>query len=87
MPGTSSGGKKAAATRGRDSLSEAGKKGAQARSHQSRVLGGQKAAQTRGKDSLSEAGKKGAMARTHESRVEGGKKAAQKRADKRKEVS
>ncbi|WP_248296024.1 stress-induced acidophilic repeat motif-containing protein [Legionella taurinensis] len=52
MAGTSEGGKKAAETRGHESLSEAGRKGGQAADHK-------KAAETRGHDSLSEAGRKG----------------------------
>ncbi|QRN04578.1 general stress protein B [Legionella sp. MW5194] len=52
MTGTSEGGKKAAETRGHDSLSEAGRKGGQAADHK-------KAAETRGHESLSEAGRKG----------------------------
>lgn len=59
MAGTSEGGKKAAQTRGRESLSEAGKKGAASISHETRVEAGKKAAQTRGHESLSEAGRKG----------------------------
>jgi len=39
--------------------SEAGKLGAKARSHESRVEGGRKAAATRGYESLSAAGRKG----------------------------
>jgi len=52
-------GKKAAQSRGYDSLSEAGKAGAAARTYESRVEGGKKAAATRGYESLSEAGRKG----------------------------
>lgn len=52
MTGTTEGGKKAAETRGHESLSEAGKKGGQAADHK-------QAAQTRGHESLSEAGRKG----------------------------
>ena len=52
MTGTSEGGKKAAETRGHESLSEAGKKGGKAADHE-------KAAETRGHESLSEAGQKG----------------------------
>ncbi|KTD48497.1 hypothetical protein Lrub_0848 [Legionella rubrilucens] len=52
MAGTSEGGKKAAETRGHESLSEAGRKGGQAADHK-------KAAETRGHESLSEAGRKG----------------------------
>lgn len=59
MSGTTQGGKKAAETRGRESLSEAGRKGAQALSHEQRVENGKKAAETRGYESLSEAGRKG----------------------------
>jgi uncharacterized protein len=61
MTGTSEGGKKAAATRGHDSLSAAGKRGNQLRSRQSRIEGGKKAAATRGHDSLSAAGRKGGL--------------------------
>ena len=52
MTGTTEGGKKAAETRGHDSLSEAGKKGGKAADHK-------KGAETRGHESLSEAGRKG----------------------------
>jgi hypothetical protein len=52
-------GKKAAETRGHESLSEAGKKGTQSLSHEQRVEAGKKAAETRGHESLSEAGRKG----------------------------
>ena len=52
MTGTTEGGKKAAETRGHDSLSEAGKKGGEAADHK-------KGAETRGHESLSEAGRKG----------------------------
>ncbi|KTD16412.1 hypothetical protein [Legionella jordanis] len=52
MAGTSEGGKKAAETRGRESLSEAGRKGGKAADHK-------QAAQTRGHESLSRAGEKG----------------------------
>ncbi len=52
MAGTSEGGKKAAQTRGHESLSEAGRKGGQAADQR-------KSAQTRGHESLSEAGRKG----------------------------
>lgn len=63
MSGTSKGGAKAAKTRGYHSLSQAGKKGAEARSHESRVEGGKKAAAKIGHEKLSEAGRKGAEAR------------------------
>jgi len=52
MAGTTEGGKKAAETRGRESLSEAGKKGGHNANHE-------QAAKTRGHESLSEAGRKG----------------------------
>jgi len=52
MAGTSEGGRKAAETRGYESLSEAGRKGGKAADHK-------KAAVTRGHASLSEAGRKG----------------------------
>jgi general stress protein YciG len=52
MAGTSEGGKKAAETRGHESLSEAGRKGVKAADHE-------KGAKTRGHESLSEAGRKG----------------------------
>jgi hypothetical protein len=68
MAGTSLGGVKAAKTRGHDSLSRAGKAGAKARTHQSRVEGGKKAAMTIGHAKLSAAGKKGAEARFISSR-------------------
>lgn len=56
-------GRKAAHTRGYDSLSAAGRKGAESRSHESRVEGGRKAAHTRGYESLAAAGRKGGKAR------------------------
>jgi len=59
MTGTTEGGKKAAETRGHDSLSEAGRKGGQSVPHEKRVEAGKKAAETRGHESLSEAGRKG----------------------------
>ncbi len=52
MAGTSEGGKKAAHTRGHESLSEAGRKGGKAADHH-------QAARTRGHESLSGAGRKG----------------------------
>lgn len=52
-------GKKAAETRGSESLSETGKKGTQSLSHEQRVEVGKKSAETRGSESLSEAGRKG----------------------------
>ena len=52
-------GKKAAQTRGYESLSAAGKKGAASRTHASRVEGGRKSAQKRGYESLAAAGRKG----------------------------
>ncbi|MGQ3888458.1 hypothetical protein ACQUW5_05425 [Legionella sp. CNM-1927-20] len=52
MTGTTQGGKKAAASRGHESLSAAGRKGGQQSDHR-------QAAKTRGHDSLSQAGKKG----------------------------
>jgi len=59
MAGTKEGGKKAAQSRGHESLSQAGKRGAASLSHEQRVEIGKKAAQTRGHESLSEAGRKG----------------------------
>jgi general stress protein YciG len=59
MAGTTMGGKKAAKTRGHESLSQAGRKGAQSLSHDQRVEIGKKAAETRGHESLSQAGRKG----------------------------
>lgn len=47
MVGTSGGGKKSAEKRGRDNLSEAGKKGAQSVSHETRLESARKAAKTR----------------------------------------
>jgi len=52
MTGTTEGGKKAAETRGHESLSQAGQKGGKEADHE-------QAARTRGHESLSEAGKKG----------------------------
>lgn len=52
MTGTREGGKKAAETRGHESLSEAGRKGGKKANHE-------KGAETRGRESLSEAGRKG----------------------------
>ncbi|HYF97897.1 MAG TPA: hypothetical protein VD770_02830 [Coxiellaceae bacterium] len=52
MTGTSEGARKAAETRGHDSLSEAGRKGGKAADHK-------QAAATRGHESLSKAGQKG----------------------------
>ncbi len=52
MTGTSEGGRKAAQTRGYESLSEAGRKGGKAADHR-------KGAETRGHESLSAAGRKG----------------------------
>jgi general stress protein YciG len=52
MTGTTEGGKKAAQTRGHESLSEAGRKGGQQADHE-------QAAKTRGHERLSEAGRKG----------------------------
>jgi uncharacterized protein len=59
MAGTSEGGKKAAETRGQESLSQTGKKGAQSIDHETRVEAGKKAAETRGHESLSQGGRKG----------------------------
>jgi general stress protein YciG len=59
MAGTTEGGKKAAGTRGQESLKKAGQEGAQALSHEQRAEIGKKAAENRGNESLSEAGRKG----------------------------
>lgn len=63
----------------RERLRAAGRKGAAARTHESRVNGGKKAAQTRGFASLSAAGKKGAQARLRTGQQAGNmKRAAEK---------
>lgn len=61
MTGTSEGGKKAAATRGEESLREAGRHGAEGlnRDPQKKSEASKKAAQTRGHESLAAAGREG----------------------------
>jgi hypothetical protein len=63
----------------RERLRAAGRKGAAARTHESRVNGGKKAAQTRGFESLSAAGRKGALTRLRAGRFNNtAKRAAEK---------